>query len=431
MNHAGRATPFGFDEHRLVRQAKVGRRDPGRVAARIPGTHAVGQREAVREAEWGGGSGGRDPGAAEVPHTGRGRQRARACQVGRRRRPCARSRSARSPTAAGSYTPVMAKRDPRAVLGVESDATPTQIKAAWRRLARTNHPDLTGDDPAASRVATRRMAEINDAYAALTREIDAGRAQRAWIGCGRHAVRARRRTSTRRPASPEADPAGHRPRRHQRDIPAPEPGGRQRRGTDDPPWPAAASRRPCRKRAATRVDADGPARPRSAASFPAATGALAPAGRGDGHPVRQVPRPHARSDRGLRAVVHRLGGGDRQPRSGPGQRGAGHPGRSRSPGGPSARPPDVRARRPHRLSGCRKRTIALRYRRATLMLMFGSPSDNRCRPDGPPGLLAEEPVTRLVSWIRDPSPEPPRTNDRFQFRDRRPRDLLVRSRVGV
>ena len=258
---------------------------------------------------------------------------------------------------------------------------------------------------------------------ALTREIDGPGA--AWIGCGRHAVRARRRTSTRGPASPEADPAGHRPGRHQRDIPAPEPGGRQRRGTDDPPWPAAASRRPCRKRAATRVDADGPARPRSAASFPAATGALAPAGRGDGHPVRQVPRPHARSDRGLRAVVHRLGGGDRQPRSGPGQRGAGHPGRSRSPGGPPARPPDVRARRPHRLSGCRKRTIALRYRRATLMLMFGSPSDNRCRPDGPPGLLAEEPVTRLVSWIRDPSPEPPRTNDRFQFRDRRPRDLLV------
>jgi curved DNA-binding protein CbpA len=63
----------------------------------------------------------------------------------------------------------MAKRDPRDVLGVASGATPTQIKAAWRRLARTNHPDLTGDDPAASRAATRRMAEINDAYAALTR----------------------------------------------------------------------------------------------------------------------------------------------------------------------------------------------------------------------------------------------------------------------
>jgi curved DNA-binding protein CbpA len=63
----------------------------------------------------------------------------------------------------------MVKRDPRAVLGVETGASPAQIKAAWRRLARTNHPDLTGDDPAASRAATTRMAEINDAYAALTR----------------------------------------------------------------------------------------------------------------------------------------------------------------------------------------------------------------------------------------------------------------------
>jgi len=52
---------------------------------------------------------------------------------------------------------------------VEAGASPIQIKAAWRRLARTNHPDLTGDDPVASRAATRRMAEINDAYAALTR----------------------------------------------------------------------------------------------------------------------------------------------------------------------------------------------------------------------------------------------------------------------
>jgi hypothetical protein len=60
-------------------------------------------------------------------------------------------------------------RDPRAVLGVRRGATPAEIKAAWRHLARQNHPDLTGDDPAASRSATRRMAEINDAYEALTR----------------------------------------------------------------------------------------------------------------------------------------------------------------------------------------------------------------------------------------------------------------------
>jgi curved DNA-binding protein CbpA len=69
----------------------------------------------------------------------------------------------------------MAKRDPHAVLGVDASASPSQIKAAWRRLARANHPDLTGDDPAASRVATRRMAEINDAYAALTRADRSGR----------------------------------------------------------------------------------------------------------------------------------------------------------------------------------------------------------------------------------------------------------------
>ncbi len=62
------------------------------------------------------------------------------------------------------------KRDPHEVLGIEPGAAPTQIKAAWRRLARQNHPDLIGDDPAASRVATRRMVEINEAYATLTRD---------------------------------------------------------------------------------------------------------------------------------------------------------------------------------------------------------------------------------------------------------------------
>ena len=53
--------------------------------------------------------------------------------------------------AARRYTGWMAKRDPHDVLGVEAGASATQIKAAWRRLARANHPDLTGDDPAASR----------------------------------------------------------------------------------------------------------------------------------------------------------------------------------------------------------------------------------------------------------------------------------------
>jgi hypothetical protein len=69
----------------------------------------------------------------------------------------------------------VARRDPHEVLGVERGAEPSRIKAAWRRLARVNHPDLTGDDPEASRLATRRMAEINNAYAALIREADLAR----------------------------------------------------------------------------------------------------------------------------------------------------------------------------------------------------------------------------------------------------------------
>jgi molecular chaperone DnaJ len=64
----------------------------------------------------------------------------------------------------------VAKRDPHDVLGVRQGAGPDAVKAAWRRLARQHHPDLTGDDPGASRIATRLMAEINDAYEALRRE---------------------------------------------------------------------------------------------------------------------------------------------------------------------------------------------------------------------------------------------------------------------
>ena len=93
----------------------------------------------------------------------------------------------------------MAARNPHHVLGVEPGATPTQIKAAWRRLARTHHPDLTGDDPALSRVATQRMAEINDAYAALTRDGETGSRSGARAGRGGG-------------AGPDAPPAGE-PRR--------------------------------------------------------------------------------------------------------------------------------------------------------------------------------------------------------------------------
>ena len=53
------------------------------------------------------------------------------------------------------------------MLGVPRDAGQQTIKAAWRKLAREHHPDLTQSDPAAAERATRRMAEINRAYAEL------------------------------------------------------------------------------------------------------------------------------------------------------------------------------------------------------------------------------------------------------------------------
>jgi curved DNA-binding protein CbpA len=58
-------------------------------------------------------------------------------------------------------------RDPYEVLGVERGASQATIKAAWRRLAREHHPDVSGPDAAATRAATRRMAQINAAYETL------------------------------------------------------------------------------------------------------------------------------------------------------------------------------------------------------------------------------------------------------------------------
>jgi len=62
----------------------------------------------------------------------------------------------------------MPSRNPYAVLGIPLDASTDAIKAAWRKLARQHHPDVTIGDPAGDKVmerrATRRMAEINAAY---------------------------------------------------------------------------------------------------------------------------------------------------------------------------------------------------------------------------------------------------------------------------
>lgn len=50
--------------------------------------------------------------------------------------------------------------DPYDVLGVAPDATEDEIRAAYKRLAQRHHPDKGG--------RPERMAEINDAYEAIT-----------------------------------------------------------------------------------------------------------------------------------------------------------------------------------------------------------------------------------------------------------------------
>lgn len=54
--------------------------------------------------------------------------------------------------------------DPYKVLGVARDASPEEIKKAYRKKARENHPDLNPDDPAAE----ERLKKINEAYDRIT-----------------------------------------------------------------------------------------------------------------------------------------------------------------------------------------------------------------------------------------------------------------------
>jgi len=66
-------------------------------------------------------------------------------------------------------------KDPYAALGLSKDATPDQIKKAYRKIARTSHPDLNPDDPAAE----ARFKEAGQAYdllkdPELRRRFDAG-----------------------------------------------------------------------------------------------------------------------------------------------------------------------------------------------------------------------------------------------------------------
>jgi DnaJ-domain-containing protein 1 len=82
-----------------------------------------------------------------------------------------------SPTPAGaggavppSPRPPESERSPYEVLGVPRDATQDEIRTAYQRLVRENHPDRVADMAQEIReLAERRTKEINRAYERLKR----------------------------------------------------------------------------------------------------------------------------------------------------------------------------------------------------------------------------------------------------------------------
>lgn len=75
-------------------------------------------------------------------------------------------------------------KDPYEVLGVPKNATPDEIKAAYRKLAKQYHPDKYVGNPLAD-LAAEKFKEINEAYETLTGGNSAGQNTYS-AGTGRH-----------------------------------------------------------------------------------------------------------------------------------------------------------------------------------------------------------------------------------------------------
>lgn len=105
-------------------------------------------------------------------------------------------------------------KDPYAALGLTKNATADEIKKAYRKIARTDHPDLNPDDPGSE----ARFKEAGRAYDLLkdpdqrrrfdAGEIDATGAEQAPRGYYRDEARRPENPYTQRGPRPDGDPFG-------------------------------------------------------------------------------------------------------------------------------------------------------------------------------------------------------------------------------
>lgn len=64
--------------------------------------------------------------------------------------------------------------DPYKLLGVDYEATDSEVKKAYYKLARQYHPDNFANDPVKGELATRKMSELNAAYEQITSDRERG-----------------------------------------------------------------------------------------------------------------------------------------------------------------------------------------------------------------------------------------------------------------